>query len=137
MLEGAGVRRPRGSHAFPACQAHATEASDVDPRAIDLRQAAEMAWRQQGERGRILALRAGLPAEARGRIVLAPLMGWDAAGYRPGQGGGFIDETLAILDPRPLMMGVGPRAARPAGTLPQPHDIVTETGVQAERGTEA
>lgn len=68
-------------------------------------------------------------------IALAPLVGWDGAGYRLGYGGGYFDRTLAALHPRPLVIGVGFQAARLATIYPQPHDIalhaiVTEAGVQ-------
>lgn len=66
-------------------------------------------------------------------ITLSPVVGWDAAGYRLGYGGGYFDRTLAALAPRPLAIGVGLCAARIATIFPQPHDIamqviVTETG---------
>jgi 5,10-methenyltetrahydrofolate synthetase len=66
-------------------------------------------------------------------ITLSPVVGWDAAGYRLGYGGGYFDRTLAALAPRPLAIGVGLCAARIATVFPQPHDIamqviVTETG---------
>lgn len=66
-------------------------------------------------------------------MVLAPLVGFDRAGYRLGYGGGYFDRTLAALDPRPLAIGVG-FAAQAIDTIhPQPFDIamdliVTETG---------
>jgi len=68
-------------------------------------------------------------------ITLAPVVGWDPAGYRLGYGGGYFDRTLAALSPRPLAIGVGLDIARIATIFPQPHDIpmeaiVTETGVQ-------
>jgi 5-formyltetrahydrofolate cyclo-ligase len=68
-------------------------------------------------------------------IVLAPLVGWDPAGYRLGHGGGYFDRTLAALTPRPFAIGVGLQAARLETIYPQPHDvpmdaIVTEEGVQ-------
>jgi 5-formyltetrahydrofolate cyclo-ligase len=68
-------------------------------------------------------------------IVLAPLVGWDPAGYRLGHGGGYFDRTLAALTPRPFAIGVGLQAARLRTIYPQPHDvamdaIVTEEGVQ-------
>jgi 5-formyltetrahydrofolate cyclo-ligase len=56
-------------------------------------------------------------------IVIAPLVGFDGDGYRLGYGGGFFDRTLAALDPKPLIVGVG----HPLGVLttiyPQWHDI--------------
>jgi 5,10-methenyltetrahydrofolate synthetase len=71
-------------------------------------------------------------------ITLAPLMGWDPAGYRLGYGGGYFDRTLAALSPRPVTIGVGFQAARLDTIHPQPHDIaldviVTEAGLQVER----
>lgn len=68
-------------------------------------------------------------------IVLAPLLGWDVAGYRLGNGGGYYDRTLAVLPGRPLSIGVGLQAARLPTIYPQPHDvkmmhILTEQGPQ-------
>ena len=71
-------------------------------------------------------------------ICLAPLVGWDAEGYRLGYGGGYFDRTLAALRPRPLTIGIGTEAARLATIHPQPHDIgldmiVTEAGIRHTR----
>lgn len=71
-------------------------------------------------------------------IMLAPLMGWDGAGYRLGYGGGYFDRTLAGCAPRPFTIGIGLQAARLASIYPQPHDIpldtiVTEAGVQVPK----
>lgn len=68
-------------------------------------------------------------------VTLAPVVGWDAAGFRLGYGGGYFDRTLAALDPRPLTIGIGLNAARVVTIFPQPHDIamdviVNETGAQ-------
>jgi 5,10-methenyltetrahydrofolate synthetase len=68
-------------------------------------------------------------------IALAPLVGWDGAGYRLGYGGGYFDRTLAALSPRPFTIGIGLQSARLATIFPQPHDIaldaiLTEAGVQ-------
>ncbi|HEX3497769.1 MAG TPA: 5-formyltetrahydrofolate cyclo-ligase [Stellaceae bacterium] len=67
-------------------------------------------------------------------LVLAPLVGFDAAKYRLGYGGGYFDRTLAVLQPRPFAIGIGFEFARLATVEPQPHDlamdaIVTESGV--------
>lgn len=72
-------------------------------------------------------------------ITLAPLVGWDAEGWRLGYGGGYFDRTLAALAPRPRTIGVGFRSARLPTIYPQPHDIpldhiVTEAGVELSRG---
>jgi 5-formyltetrahydrofolate cyclo-ligase len=68
--------------------------------------------------------------------VLAPLVGFDAAKYRLGYGGGYFDRTLAVLQPRPFAIGIGFQFTRLATVHPQPHDlamdaIVTEAGVFA------
>ncbi len=73
-------------------------------------------------------------------IALAPLMGWDNAGYRLGYGGGYFDRTLAALSPRPKTIGIGFQAAKLATIYPQPHDIpldiiLTEAGIQTKRTT--
>jgi 5-formyltetrahydrofolate cyclo-ligase len=69
-------------------------------------------------------------------LVLAPLVGFDAAKYRLGYGGGYFDRTLAVLQPRPFAIGIGFQFTRLATVHPQPHDlamdaIVTEAGVFA------
>jgi 5-formyltetrahydrofolate cyclo-ligase len=77
-----------------------------------------------------------IPVPAERHIVvpnalLIPLVGYDAAGYRLGYGGGYYDRTLAAAVPRPLCIGVGYDNAELATIYPQPHDmpmdlIVTE-----------
>lgn len=71
-------------------------------------------------------------------VSLAPVVGWDSAGFRLGYGGGYFDRTLAQLAPKPFAIGIGLQAARIATIFPQPHDIpldviLTETGVQFPR----
>jgi 5,10-methenyltetrahydrofolate synthetase len=66
-------------------------------------------------------------------VVLAPVLGFDEACYRLGNGGGYFDRTLAILRPRPLVIGVGYARLAIRTIYPQPHDVamdvvVTETG---------
>lgn len=68
-------------------------------------------------------------------VALAPLVGWDEAGYRLGYGGGYFDRTLAALSPRPFVIGVGFEEAQLPTIFPQPHDIpmsaiVTEAGLR-------
>lgn len=82
--------------------------------------------------------RYGIPTPAAGPwlvpdLILLPLNGFDAAGYRLGYGGGFFDRTLAVLSPRPLAVGVGFEINRLDSIRPEPHDqrldwIVTEAG---------
>jgi 5,10-methenyltetrahydrofolate synthetase len=59
-------------------------------------------------------------------IVIAPLVGFDAANYRLGYGGGFFDRTLATLPRRAFVIGVGYAASRVATIYPQPHDIAMD-----------
>jgi 5-formyltetrahydrofolate cyclo-ligase len=67
-------------------------------------------------------------------VLLIPLVGFDAKGYRLGYGGGYFDRTLAALDPRPRTIGVGFELGRLSSITPQSHDIpfdifVTEKGI--------
>jgi 5-formyltetrahydrofolate cyclo-ligase len=79
-----------------------------------------------------------IPYPAEGAVVtpsalLIPLVGFDGAGHRLGNGGGYYDRTLAALRPRPLAIGVGFELGRLATISPVSHDIpmdvvVTEAG---------
>lgn len=67
-------------------------------------------------------------------LVLVPVNGFDARGYRIGYGGGFFDRTLAALQPAPVSVGVGFEIARIDDVQPAPHDlpldwILTEAGI--------
>jgi 5-formyltetrahydrofolate cyclo-ligase len=67
-------------------------------------------------------------------VLLVPLLGFDAAGYRLGYGGGYFDRTLAAYTKPPRTIGVGFEIGRMETIRPQPHDIpldmiVTEAGV--------
>jgi 5-formyltetrahydrofolate cyclo-ligase len=73
------------------------------------------------------------------QVVLLPMVGFDAAGYRLGYGGGYFDRTLAALDPRPTVIGVAHELSRMETIHPQAHDIavdylVTERGVYRRDG---
>jgi 5,10-methenyltetrahydrofolate synthetase len=73
-------------------------------------------------------------------IVIAPVIGFDAACYRLGYGGGYFDRTLAALHGKPHAIGphaigIGYAQAAIATIHPQPHDIpmnaiITEDGIQ-------
>ena len=86
----------------------------------------------------LAADRYGIPTPTAGDwllpdLILLPLNGFDAAGYRLGYGGGYFDRTLAALTPRPLAVGVGFAINRLESIRPEAHDqrldwIVTENG---------
>lgn len=66
-------------------------------------------------------------------VVIAPLVGFSDL-YRLGHGGGYFDRTLAVMQPKPRAIGIGPEAGRLHGYIPQAHDIpmnmiVTEAGI--------
>lgn len=70
----------------------------------------------------------GIPVPAGGRVVapdvvIAPVVGFDDARYRLGNGGGYYDRTLAALAQRPLVIGIGPAPARVPTIHPLPHDV--------------
>lgn len=56
-------------------------------------------------------------------VVIAPLVGFDAAGFRLGYGGGYYDRTLASLPAKPLTIGVGFGFSALETIFPQWHDI--------------
>ena len=98
------------------------------------------AWRPDSQ---MLADRFGIPYPAEGErlhpeLLLVPVNGFDARGFRIGYGGGFFDRTLAALDPVPVTVGVGFELARLEHIENEPHDkpldwIVTELGCQPSR----
>jgi 5-formyltetrahydrofolate cyclo-ligase len=75
-------------------------------------------------------------------VVVAPVVGFDPAGYRLGYGGGFYDRTLAAMATRPRVIGVGLAQAAVPTIHPLPHDIpmhviVTESGLEPRAMTAA
>ncbi len=67
-------------------------------------------------------------------LLLVPLVGFDAAGYRLGYGGGYYDRTIAAYAERPFALGIGFELSRLETIFPQDHDlamdvIVTEAGL--------
>lgn len=54
-------------------------------------------------------------------VVVAPLVGFDRAGFRLGYGGGYFDRTL--LSSPAIAVGVGHPIAEISTIFPQPHDI--------------
>jgi 5-formyltetrahydrofolate cyclo-ligase len=66
------------------------------------------------------------PAPHDPQLLLAPVVGFDAQGYRLGYGGGYFDRTLAQMQARQLpyrTIGVGYAAAVLDSIRPLPHDI--------------
>ncbi|MBL9036496.1 MAG: 5-formyltetrahydrofolate cyclo-ligase [Rhodospirillaceae bacterium] len=66
-------------------------------------------------------------------LLLAPVIGFDAHGYRLGYGGGFYDRTLAALTGPRQAIGIGFDCAEMPSIGPHGHDIpmdriVTESG---------
>ena len=73
----------------------------------------------------------GIPSPADGRlltpdVIIAPLVGYDLAGHRLGNGGGYFDRTLADLSPRPFAIGVGFSNAAIVTINPQAYDIAMD-----------
>lgn len=69
-------------------------------------------------------------------IVIAPVVGFDPAGYRLGYGGGFYDRTLAASPSRPRTVGVGYSAAAIPTIYPQPTDIAMDAIItESERSS--
>jgi 5-formyltetrahydrofolate cyclo-ligase len=71
-------------------------------------------------------------------VLIVPLVGFEAAGYRLGYGGGYYDRTIASFAAWPYAIGVGFELSRLATIHPQPHDIpmsaiLTEAGFTEKR----
>jgi 5,10-methenyltetrahydrofolate synthetase len=65
-------------------------------------------------------------------VALAPVVGFDAANYRLGYGGGFFDRTLAAMPRRAFVIGIGYAESRLTTIYPQPHDIAMDAIVTDE-----
>jgi A/G-specific adenine glycosylase len=59
-------------------------------------------------------------------VVLIPMLGFDAGGFRLGYGSGYFDRTLGSLDPRPLTIGIAFEVLRVPTIFPQLHDIAMD-----------
>jgi 5-formyltetrahydrofolate cyclo-ligase len=68
-------------------------------------------------------------------LLLAPLVGFDQNNYRLGYGGGYFDRTLASLEPRPIVIGVGYDFSALETIFPQPHDIPMRAVLTERRDT--
>lgn len=81
-----------------------------------------------------------IPYPAEGKLVvpdalLIPMIGFDAAMYRLGYGGGYYDRTLAALSPRPCAIGIAFELGRMETIRPLSHDIPMQW-IVTERGSE-
>lgn len=56
-------------------------------------------------------------------VVIAPLVGFDPHNFRLGYGGGYFDRTIAAMERKPLVVGVGHPSLAIETIYPQPHDI--------------
>jgi 5-formyltetrahydrofolate cyclo-ligase len=68
-------------------------------------------------------------------LMLAPMVGFDRANYRLGYGGGYFDRTLAIILPRPLVVGIGLEFSALDTIYRQPHDIPMDVVLTESRET--
>jgi 5,10-methenyltetrahydrofolate synthetase len=76
------------------------------------------------------------------QVLIMPPLGFDAAGYRLGYGGGFYDRTLASIKPRPLTIGVAYELSRLPTIHPQAFDqkmdyVITERGIFKTEGIQS
>jgi 5,10-methenyltetrahydrofolate synthetase len=62
-------------------------------------------------------------------VVISPVLGIDRDGYRLGNGGGYYDRTLADMNPRPHVIGIGQDFSRLATIFPMPWDIPMDSVV--------
>ena len=59
-------------------------------------------------------------------LLFVPCVGYGPGGYRLGYGGGFYDRTLALLEPRPVTVGLGYSHGWLPDLLPEPHDMALD-----------
>jgi len=80
------------------------------------------------------------PTELVPQVLLAPVVGFDAASYRLGYGGGYFDRTLEQLRSRGLpahVIGVGLDCTEIESIRPLPHDVPLQAIVTESRVLEA
>ncbi len=59
-------------------------------------------------------------------VLITPMVGFDSQGYRLGYGGEFYGRTLAELNAKPLIVGVGYSDAELRTIVPQPEDLAMD-----------
>lgn len=64
--------------------------------------------------------------------LIIPMLGFDQNGYRLGYGSGYYDRTLAVLNPKPVTIGVSFEILRLDTLHPQDHDIALDFVVTEE-----
>lgn len=69
------------------------------------------------------------------QLLLIPCVGFDAARFRLGYGGGFYDRTLVRLKYRPVTCGIAFDVARVDSISPQPHDVRLDAVLTDEGST--
>lgn len=72
-------------------------------------------------------------------LVVVPMLGWDANGFRLGYGSGMFDRTLSRLPKGAVRVGIALQRAHVQSLCPQPfdirmHHIVTESATHGFRG---
>ena len=102
-----------------------------------------MEFRSWGPQSKLIPGLGGILQPAFGRplspnLLIVPVVGFDARGFRLGYGGGYYDRTLAALSPRPTTIGVGLELGGLKTVHHQPHDvpldaILTEAGLRKVR----
>lgn len=66
-------------------------------------------------------------------VLLIPMVGFDQDLFRLGFGAGYLDRTLAALEPKPFCIGISYELCRLNTIFPQPHDIPLDAVVTEDR----